>query len=51
MSLFADITIDSIIKDIDKKKEEVKASNKSSKEKEDIVFGLEIAKQVVANYY
>jgi hypothetical protein len=29
----------------------VKASNKSSKEKEDIVFGLEIAKQVVANYY
>lgn len=51
MSLFADIVIDSIIKNINAKIEEVKLSNKSSKEKEDIILGLMMAKEIVANHY
>lgn len=51
MSILVDITLNSIIEDINSKIEEVKSSSKSSKEKEDIVFGLVVAKQIVANHY
>jgi len=48
MSMFADITIDSILADIDSKIKELKESENAN---QDTIKGLELARKIIASHY